>query len=131
MSVFKLSYTTYRVNRFESVNLLCELIMGDNEVMKKLEEIQRTIVSSKEEVLKELNGKISKLEEKMEKDMDGLRYENEQLKTKIDELEQYSMKNDAIVCGISDKKNETEDNIIKGSQNLKIAYTFFKKNIKN
>jgi len=44
-------------------------MMEEEKIMKKLEEIQHAIVSLKEEVLSELTGKISLLEEKLENEV--------------------------------------------------------------
>ena len=86
--------------------------------MKKLEEIQRAIVSSKEEVLSELTGKISLLEEKLENEVESLRTENVYLRTRIDELEQYGMKNDVIIRGVKDEKDETCEALIEKTKEI-------------
>lgn len=52
-------------------------------IMKKLEELQRTVIESKEEILHELANRALKLEEKTKREINKLRSKSEQLKHEL------------------------------------------------
>lgn len=84
----------------------------ENIILAKLEELQKTVITSKEEVLEELTKRMVKLEEKTDQEIEVLRSNYSKLKTIVDEQEQYGMKSDVIICGIEDDPNENEDEVI-------------------
>lgn len=63
--------------------------------------------------MQEISGRMTKLEEKTKLEIGKIKRENKILKVRIDELEQYGMKCDVIICGINDSKDETEEELIK------------------
>ena len=88
-------------------------------VMKKLEEVQATVIQSKEELMNEITTKVTALETKMATKIGELSDECEELRRRLDEMEQYSRKKNVIVCGIGDKKEETEESLVE--EMIKIA----------
>lgn len=57
--------------------------MESEMIMKKLEELQRTVIESKEEILHELANRALKLEEKTKREINKLRSKSEQLKHEL------------------------------------------------
>ena len=82
--------------------------------MKKLEELQASIVNLKEEILEEISKKMKKFESSMSQEIEYLRNENNHLRIKLEEQDQYGRKSDIIVNGLKDGgPNETEEEVMK------------------